>query len=323
MHNNYDIIKPVLGGTFATQLSSIACQLKGRSIGYAKVLLSDAQNQMSELVESDLYQLLPKAATTAVEQSPLDGSKVAVVIGESLRGRFDALRLTNDEARGLSSYDQTMLLFRRYLALIEPLNLQMETHCVRTWIYVSDIDNNYAGVVEARNDVFAEHGMTAETHYIASTGIGGATDQKHACVAIDFLTYPDICEADKHYLQALTHLNPTHEYGVAFERATKVGQKIFISGTASIDNKGQVLFLGDVEKQTERLQENIAALLKAGGMTLDHVRYFIVYLRDVADYAVVNEYMKSHFPATPYVITLARVCRPTWLIEMECVAEKE
>ena len=118
----------------------------------------------------------------------------------------------------------------------------MKTHLVRTWIYVADIDVNYSGVVKARNDIFAREGLTADTHFIASTGIGGRTDCRTACVAIDFLTYPHIQESDKKYLKALTHLNPTHEYGVAFERGTRLqlpsSLLYYISGTASIDNKG-------------------------------------------------------------------------------------
>lgn len=319
----YEILKPLKHGSFEVQMESIAEQISGE-ISYAKVFLSDAQNQEGDLLTSALYSKLPAEATTIVEQPPLDGYKIEVLIrqGATKDGEmFHALRLSDDEAKGKSSYEQTLMLFRRYLSIITPMGLSIETHCVRTWIYVNDIDNNYAGVVKARNEVFAQHGMTADTHYIASTGIGGATSQRHASVAIDFLTYSAIVESDKRYLQALDHLNPTHEYGVAFERATMVNRRIFISGTASIDCHGNVLYLGDVVRQTDRLQENIAALLADGNVTLADVRYFIVYLRDVADYAVTEAYMQEHYPDVPYIITQARVCRPTWLIEMECIAD--
>ena len=48
----------------------------------------------------------------------------------------------------------------------------------------------------------------------------------------------------------------------------------------------------------------------------------IVYLRDMADYAVVKRMFDERFPSTPKVITLAPVCRPGWLIEMECMGAK-
>ena len=78
--------------------------------------------------------------------------------------------------------------------------------------------------------------------------------------------------------------------------------------------------LGDVGKQTLRMWENVEKLLEEGGATYDDVAQIVVYLRDVADYGLVEKMFREKFPDTPYVITLAPVCRPTWLIEMECIA---
>jgi enamine deaminase RidA (YjgF/YER057c/UK114 family) len=205
------------------------------------------------------------------------------------------------------------------LDIIRPLGLDLKTHCVRTWIYVRDIDANYAGLVKARNDVFAEEGLSHDTHYIASTGIGGATEGRNAVVAIDFVTRPDIRESDKTYLKALSHLSPTHDYGVAFERGVRLSDgQVFISGTASIDHHGHVLHEGDVVAQTDRLLENIEVLLREGGSDFGHVPYFVIYLRDISDYRVIDAYMQERFPSIPRIILEARVCRPAWLIEMEC-----
>ena len=55
------------------------------------------------------------------------------------------------------------------------------------------------------------------------------------------------------YLYARTHLNPTYEYGVSFERGTAVDyddrRQVLISGTASINNRGEVMYAGDVHRQ--------------------------------------------------------------------------
>ena len=69
--------------------------------------------------------------------------------------------------------------------------------------------------------------------------------------------------------------------------------------------------------------ENVEVLLAEGGMNYDDVMQIVVYLRDLADYEVVQTLFSKKFPHTPYVITLAPVCRPTWLIEMECIAVKK
>ena len=81
--------------------------------------------------------------------------------------------------------------------------------------------------------------------------------------------------------------------------------------------------MGHVEKQTERLLENISALLADGGATMQDVKYFIIYLRDLADAPVVERYMSEAYPTVPRIITHAKVCRPAWLVEMECIAERE
>lgn len=49
----------------------------------------------------------------------------------------------------------------------------------------------------------------------------------------------------------------------------------------------------------------------------------IVYLRDGADYEMVKRMFGQKFPHIPTVFTLAPVCRPTWLVEMECMAVKK
>ena len=330
--NRFEILRPAPGNTFSGALVSLFDRMdrffgderaEGRYPVFVRFFLSDAQNQIDALRKAlETWPLYASLAVSIVEQPPLDGSRIAALVqtaSEKKTGLFHSLRLTEEEAAGKDSYAQSRLLFSKYLDLIRPLGLELKTHCVRTWIYVRDIDSNYAGLVKARNDVFAEEGLRHDTHYIASTGIGGATEGRNAVVAIDFLTRPDIRESDKTYLKALSHLSPTHDYGVAFERGVRLSDgQIFISGTASIDSRGQVLHEGDVLAQTDRLLENISVLLQEGGSSLDEVPYFVIYLRDISDYPVIDAYMQERFPTVPRILLEARVCRPSWLIEMEC-----
>lgn len=335
----YQMLVPEGRGAFTKRLQELYARMKeyldeerreGRKLQYAKVFLSDIQNQNDDFHASDCFvEILSHAPLSVVEQTPLDASKITVLLKTSSEEPdflFHSLRLTPEEACGHSSYLQTMLLFEKYIDYITRQGLDIRTHLVRTWIYVTDIDVNYEGVVKARNDVFQQYGLTADTHFIASTGIGGHSLTRYESVAIDFLTYPHIAPDQLYYLQALDHLNPTHEYGVAFERGTRLRtgsrDRFFISGTASIDKHGEVLHLGDVEGQVGRLLENIDALLADGGATMSDIAYFIVYLRDPSDYALVDGIMRHRFPTVPRIIVYAKVCRPAWLVEMECVAVK-
>ena len=346
--DKYTIISPESKGSFNDRLNFLYLKLgnyldtekiENRSLQYCKVFLSDSQNQIKELEESLLYQeFLAETNLTIVEQPPLNGSKISILVkttSDDTPILFHSIRLTEEEAMDKNSYEQTRMIFDKYIEILQKENaalaseetkMTMERNLVRTWIYVTDIDVNYHGVVVARNDVFAQEGLTADTHYIASTGIGGATPVRHAAVGIDFLTIPNIQEQDKKYLKALDHLNPTHEYGVAFERGTRLTlsdkEMYFISGTASIDKHGAVVYEGDVIRQTGRLLENIGALLKDGKATMNDIQYFIIYLRDISDYHTVEKMMQQFYPQKPHIIVEARVCRPGWLIEMECIAEK-
>ena len=79
----------------------------------------------------------------------------------------------------------------------------------------------------------------------------------------------------------------------------------------------------DIVKQTHRMWENVEALLAEAGCTYDNVGPMIVYLRDTSDYAMVSKLYQERFPNHPHVIVHAPVCRPGWLIEMECMAVKQ
>lgn len=337
--NQYQIFK-TQQGSLEQQTADIRQQLNSwlydnrltaDDLRYCKVFLSDILNQYDTLKASPLYRdCLAQRPCTIIEQAPADGSKIALLAeaGHNDDGfRFQSLRLSDGEAQGVSSYLQTLTLFERYIQSLKGTDMSIRDNLVRTWIYVADIDVNYDGVVRARNDVFRRYGFTAATHYVASTGIGGYSETRHATVAIDFLSLPGVEPSQLKYLQALDHLNPTHEYGVAFERGTRLTlpnrEIYYISGTASIDKQGQVLYLGDVERQTARLLENIRALLADGGAQMSGIRYFVVYLRDFADRETVGRYLDSHHPGIPYVLLHAKVCRPQWLVEMECIAEKD
>ena len=69
--------------------------------------------------------------------------------------------------------------------------------------------------------------------------------------------------------------------------------------------------------------ENREALLNEAEADFDDMGQFTVYLRDIADYEVVKKMFDARFPKTPKVITLAPVCRPGWLVEMECMGVKK
>lgn len=320
--------------------------LRATDVVWARLFMSDPANQQETVLNHALCaDLLADSALSFIGQPMLNGAKLGVMFGVDLEGKIQksgtpdkkiailgdakmllhSVRLTDEEADGLTPRQQTELIFARHIEWLKEHGMTLRDNCIRTWLYVRDIDANYADVMRGRNAVFAREGLTTDTHFIASTGIGGYTANTKSVIAIDFFSLAQPQLAPK-YLTALEYLNPTHQYGVAFERGTALslaGEKTaFISGTASIDKEGKCIFVGDVERQTERLFLNISQLLADAELTLADVTYMIVYLRDIADYRVVEAYMQQHYPNVPYVVTEAYVCRPQWLVEVECVAQK-
>ena len=225
------------------------------------------------------------------------------------------------------SATQTESLLLDYEETLAKFHATLADNCIRTWFFVRDVDTQYAGMVKARRENFTEQGLTEKTHYIASTGIGGLPADTRSLVQLGTYALTGHEQTQVKYLYAPAYLNPTYEYGVTFERGTCVEYgdraEIYISGTASIDNKGNVLHLGDIQKQTFRMMENVNALLAEAESGFQNIAQIIVYLRDVSDYATVKAIFEEKFPDIPCVITLAPVCRPTWLIEMECIAITE
>lgn len=297
-----------------------------------RYFLSDSTNQQPLMRKEN------NVSISIIQQQPLDGSKIAVwlymqnetdvrnengIVVVEHNGYRHLWKMGMHQHKGDSAW-QTEAVLIEYEELLNNFNATLADNCIRTWFFVRDVDTQYAGMVKARKENFIEQGLTEKSHYIASTGIGGLPADTRALIQMGTYALVGFHPEQQHYLYAPTHLNPTYEYGVTFERGTvmEYGDRahVFISGTASINNKGEVEHVGDIIKQTERMWENVETLLKEGESTFGDVMQIVVYLRDTADYDIVRTMFEQRFPHIPTVITLAPVCRPTWLIEMECIA---
>lgn len=314
-------------------------ELKGAVAVFKRFFVSDAANQTDYL--QVLHAERSDCALSIVEQPPLDGTKVALWvylqkgvqtqalkngIYEVRHGAYRHLWMAGACNRAMNAEYQMRLLFNDYVMQLQENGCSLAENAIRTWIFVQNVDVNYVGVVKARNEVFVTQNLTDKTHFIASTGIAGRHPDPQVMVQLDAYAVDGICEEQVHYLYAPTHLNPTYEYGVSFERGTYIDygdrRHVFISGTASINNKGEIMHPGDIRQQTIRMWENVETLLKEAECGFGHVAHLLVYLRDMADYTVVSEMFEERFPSIPKVYLLAPVCRPGWLIEMECMAVK-
>lgn len=303
------------------------------SLVWKRYFLTDVANQF-QFIDCTGDEVI-----SVIQQPPLNGSKVSawvygienIGIEKAASGAvcvkrpfYTHLFHTQLQANEGNSFEQTTSIFTRYIDSLHSFQTKLSSHCIRTWLYVQQIDVQYAGMVNARRMIFQRENLTPATHFIASTGIEGRSFFPGVSVMMDAYAIPEIGEDQVTYLKGTGYLNPTHEYGVTFERGTVVSygdrEHVFISGTASINDRGEIVHPLDIQKQTERSFENMGALLSEAGCSFSDLAYLLVYLRDVADYKLVDAHLQAKFPHLPMIILLAPVCRPGWLIEIEGMA---
>ena len=315
---------------------------------FRRLFLSDVMNQASLVRNSELVDDHGEnpVAVSIVQQPPLTGAKITLLAYHiGTKGQLSKKRFTmkhvlvkKNGKRHLwstrlcagafdsspSSAGQTRKIFDNLTDTLSDLGGNLADHCVRTWLYLRNVDVFYQGMVDARRDLFAHEGLTGSTHYIASTGIEGACAHRFDVVSMDAYSILDLQQKQVSYLNDFDKLCHTKDYSVTFERGTRVAYADrahhFISGTASIDKEGNVLHVGDVVKQLERAIENVEALLNSGAAKLEDMQHLIVYLRDPTDYGRVTDLLSESFPGVPAVVVQGAVCRPEWLIEIEGIA---
>ena len=108
-----------------------------------------------------------------------------------------------------------------------------------------------------------------------------------------------------------------------YSQAVKVGNLLFTSGMIPIDPATNTLVEGEIEVQAEQALTNIKNLLEASGSSTDKVVKTVVFIKDMNDFAKVNEiyakYFTGNYPARSCV-EVARLPKDV-LIEIEAIAE--
>ena len=109
-----------------------------------------------------------------------------------------------------------------------------------------------------------------------------------------------------------------------YSQAIVEGDFIFVSGQGPINPQTGQLELGDARSETKRVFENMSAILEAAGSSLDHVVKCNVYLREIKDFAAMNEVYATFFsPPFPARTTIQAGALPGGIaVEIECVAKK-
>ncbi len=97
---------------------------------------------------------------------------------------------------------------------------------------------------------------------------------------------------------------------------------IFLSGQTPLDPATQQMVTGGIAEQTERVMKNLEAILKAAGSSLDKVVRCGVFLKDMNDFAVMNEVYGRFFRSNPPARTTVQAARlpKDSLVEIDAIA---
>ncbi len=107
-----------------------------------------------------------------------------------------------------------------------------------------------------------------------------------------------------------------------YSQAIKANGFLFVSGQIPIDPQTNQMMEGDITRQTERVLENLKGIVEAAGSSLDRVVKTTVYLKDLSDFAAMNEVYGRYFPsASPAraTVEVARLPRDV-RIEIDLIA---
>jgi 2-iminobutanoate/2-iminopropanoate deaminase len=109
-----------------------------------------------------------------------------------------------------------------------------------------------------------------------------------------------------------------------YSQAIVEGDFIFLAGQGPTNPATGKVEYGDVASETKRTFENMKAILEAAGSSLDKVVKCNVYLRDIKDFAAMNEVYKTYFKAPyPARTTIQAAALPGGIaVEIECVARR-
>jgi 2-iminobutanoate/2-iminopropanoate deaminase len=107
-----------------------------------------------------------------------------------------------------------------------------------------------------------------------------------------------------------------------YSQAVRANGVLYVSGQIPVDPASQQMIVGGVAEQTERVLRNIEAILRAAGSSLEKVVRCGVFLKDMNDFAAMNEVYGRFFKSEPPARSTVQVARlpKDCLVEIDVIA---
>jgi enamine deaminase RidA (YjgF/YER057c/UK114 family) len=252
--------------------------------------------------------------------SPLPVGALQSSKSDRLVGDQTSLYTTNVYGAGGDAFEQAWDMFCAAERLLGQCGMGFRD-VVRTWIHLRDIDRDYDALNKARREFFRRCSIEQRP---ASTGVQGIPlpDAHDFSMTLHAVKSPRSLDVT---LMSTPSLNEAWSYGVDFSRGLRLAEAnkvtLYISGTASIDEAGRTVHVGDFEAQVDRMLDNVASLLAQQGATFENLASGVTYLRNPGDAPVLRSRCHQRgFEGFPCALVQAPLCRPDLLCETEAVA---
>jgi len=231
-----------------------------------------------------------------------------------------SLHTTNVYGVGGDAFEQALDMFFAAERLLQQCGMGFRD-VARAWIHLRDIDRDYDALNKARREFFRQRGIEQRP---ASTGVQGIPfpDAHDFSLSLQAVQSPGALDVT---LMSTPTLNEAWDYGADFSRGLRLTEvnkvKLYISGTASIDEAGRTVHVGDFEAQVDRMLDNIESLLAQQGAGFENLVSGITYLKNPGDAPVLRSMCRERgFGNFPCALVEAALCRPELLCETEAVA---
>lgn len=263
------------------------------------------------------------AVSGLVPEPVNSGGREVGFVYETEHARFCRLRGIQPSDVSAPRGEQARSAFEAMQAALSESGFAV-TDTVRTWIYLDRLLEWYDEFNTVRTLFFRQHGIF-EALVPASTGIG-ARNPFGAAVLIDVLA---VQPKNGVTVQAVPSplQNPATDYKSSFSRAVEMAfpshRALYISGTASIDARGQTVHRNDPAAQIDRTLEVIEALLQSRGMAWSDLFRGIAYFKNMSDLPSFEQCCRvRQIPRFPLAVSHADICRDDLLFEIEVDAVK-
>lgn len=285
------------------------------AVGGTNVPLGWVENSRTD----NLYGVFVWAVSgTPVQPLSFDGHRMGSVFDDGLVQYCRLAGLLPLDVR-VAKPDQAAAVFGQMDSLLADAGMAF-SDVLRTWFYNDDILGWYREFNGVRNKFFQEK-KVYEGLLPASTGIGGRNLRGAALLAGVLAIKTDSPDVSAFEVPSPMQ-SPAPQYGSSFSRAVELEtpdlRRIYISGTASIDEHGKSVFLNDPAAQVRQTMEVVQAILRSRDMDWGDVTRSLVYFKRAQDAPLFRKYCdESGVPSFPAVVVENDVCRDELLFEIE------